>query len=235
MSIKRLLAFGLFLAYGLALLWLWWQRRMTFFLHPDFVPLTIAAMVALFLLAFALVFSRGASSQHVQIPWWRVLILAIPLLVIFTVDVRPLSSSAALSRGTTTGALSIGRKANAGNFATNPAKRSLYQWVIALNANPEPEHYVNQPVRIKGFILHDPDSPQNQVLLARFIVTCCAADARVLSLPLIKEPLLAEAQNDQWYDIEGVMQIVTEGDKRQLVVVPTKATAIAQPDDPYEI
>lgn len=208
---------------------------MTFFLHPDFVPLTIAAMIALFLLALALVLSHRTGSQPVHIPWWRVVILAIPLLVVFTVDVRPLSSSAALSRGTTTGALSIGRKVSAGNFATNPAKRSLYQWVIALNANPEPEHYVNQPVRIKGFVIHDPEGPDGQVLLARFIVTCCAADARVLSLPLIKAPLLSDAQNDQWYEIEGVMQIVTAGDKRQLVVAPTKATPIAQPDDPYEI
>lgn len=162
--------------------------------------------------------------------------MTIPLIAIFFFDLRSLSSTSALERGLSTGALTIGRSVNKNQFATKPEKRSLYQWVIALNANPEPSHYAEQAVHVSGFIVHDPQLPDDQVSIARFIVTCCAADARVLTLPVKKSlPILSQLANDQWVDITGKMNVIDLQGKRTLVIVPSEVRLISQPDNPYEI
>lgn len=233
MRAKLWLFFLLFAAYTYMLVILWWQKKLSLFLHPDFIPLAIVAACVLLVITLALLFQRHS---HVHaLSWWRGVFLLLPILVVTFVPLRPLSSSTALTRGINSGVLSIGRKVNALQFASNPAKRSLYQWVIALNANPEPTHYDGQPVNIKGFVLHDPALPNDQVLLARFIVTCCAADARVLSLPLQKTAALAEAKDDQWFEIKGKMTVIDVDGRRSLLVQPDSAKHITQPEDPYEI
>lgn len=233
MRAKLWLNILLFAAYSGFLATLWWQKKLSLFLHPDFIPLAIAAALILLVVTIALFFDRHADGGGVV--WWRMLILFIPLVVGFVIPLRPLSSTTALNRGATSGVLSIGRKVNSLQFASNPATRSLYQWVIALNANPEPSHYDGLPVNIKGFILHDPSIAHDQILLARFIVTCCAADARVLSLPIQQTTGLEGAKDDQWYEIKGKMKVVTVDNKRELVVQPDSVHQIAEPDDPYEI
>lgn len=233
MRARLWLFFLIFAAYTYLLVILWWQKKLSLFLHPDFIPLAFAAAVILLLVTLALLFQRHSHAH--AIGWWRGLLLIIPIVVVSFVPLRPLSSSTALSRGSNSGVLSIGRKVNSMQFASNPAKRSLYQWVIALNANPEPTHYDGQPVNIKGFVLHDPALPNDQVLLARFIVTCCAADARVLSLPIKKTAVFAEAKDDQWFEVKGKMTIIETEGKRSLLVQPDSAQRISEPDDPYEI
>lgn len=224
---------GLFAAYTFLLVDLWWQKKLNLFLHPDFVPLAIAAAITLGLVTVANFFHHDQSAYKVS--WWRAMVLLIPVFVVVFIPLRPLSSSTALSRGATSGVLSIGQKVNSMQFSSNPAQRSLYQWVIALNANPEPDHYEGQPVNIKGFILHDPTNPSDQILLARFIVTCCAADARVLSLPISKVADLVDAKDDQWYEVKGKMKVVDQNGHRELIVEPDMVNHIAEPDDPYEI
>jgi uncharacterized repeat protein (TIGR03943 family) len=233
MRAKLWVFFILFAAYTYMLTILWWQKKLSLFLHPDFIPLAIGAAIILLIITFALLFQRHS---HVHaLSWWKTVFLLLPIVVVTFVPLRPLSSSTALTRGINSGVLSIGRKVNAMQFASNPAKRTLYQWVIALNANPEPTHYDGQPVNIKGFILHDPALPSDQVLLARFIVTCCAADARVLSLPIQKTSALANAKDDQWFAIKGKMVVVESNGQRSLLVQPDSAEQITEPDDPYEI
>ncbi len=66
-------------------------------------------------------------------------------------------------------------------------------------------------------------------------MTCCAADARVLSLPIQKTSALVKAKDDQWYAIKGKMVMVDSNGQRSLLVQPDSAEQITEPDDPYEI
>lgn len=233
MSAKRIVLFGFFAAYGAAVTFLWWKKKLLLFLHPDFVPLALAAAVVLAVVALSIVLLRHYHA--VSIAPWRIVLLCLPLVLMFLTDLRPLSSASAIDRGLAPGSLTIGRRISSGQFATKPEKRSLYQWVIALNADPEPSHYDGQLVKVKGFITRDPHD-SDQLLVARFILTCCAADARVLSLPLQKSlPILQTITNDQWIEVEGKMAIVEKEGKRSLIVVPSKVEAISIPDDPYEV
>ena len=236
MLAKRLLPILLFGGYALAIISLVWRKKLLLFLHPDFLILAYLAIFTLLFLTVWLLFTHKHHHHPVNLVWWRIVLLLLPLVTVFLFEMRPLSSSAALERGLSTGALTIGRSLNAHQFATKPEKRSLYQWVIALNANPEPSHYEGQAVHVSGFVVHDPSLPADQVNIARFIVTCCAADARVLSLPIQKTlPFFSELKDDEWIDVTGKMAVIETLGKRSLVILPTEVKRISQPDNPYEI
>jgi len=234
MLAKRILLFVFFATYSIAVLFLLLRKKLLLFLHPDFVPLAVAAAIALAIVALGILLLRHYHA--ITIAPWRIVLLCIPLLLIFFTNLRPLSSASAVDRTLAAGSLTIGRHVSSSQFATKPEKRSLYQWVIALNADPEPSHYDGQTVKVRGFIAHDPTLPDDQILVGRFILTCCAADARLLSLPVQKSvSLLQNVADDQWVDIEGKMAMVEKDGKRSLIVVPSKVEMIAIPDDPYEI
>ena len=234
MLAKRILLFVFFAAYSIGLLFLLLRKKLLLFLHPDFVPLAVAAAIGLAIVALGILLLRHYHAIHI-VPW-RAVLLCVPLLLIFFTDLRPLSSASAVDRTLAAGSLTIGRHVSASQFATKPEKRSLYQWVIALNADPEPSHYEGQIVKVRGFIAHDASLPADQLLVGRFILTCCAADARLLSLPVRKNvPVLENIADDQWVAIEGKMTVVENAGKRILLVVSRKVEVIAIPDDPYEI
>lgn len=61
--------------------------------------------------------------------------------------------------------------------ANNPEDRSIVDWTRTLSVYPEPEAYAGQPVDVKGFVVHPPKLDEDLIIVARFMITCCAADA----------------------------------------------------------
>jgi len=236
MLAKKLFIAAVFLLYSLVVAWLLASKRVLLFLHPDFLPLAYFASAVMFVFALAIVFSRLHHHHFEKWSFLKMIYLLLPVILILVTDLKPLSSVAAIDRGLDTGALTIGRRVAVGQFGSKPENRTLYQWVIALNADPEPTHYQGQKVVIEGFVLRDPSMPAGQVAVAKFILTCCAADARVLSLPVLSEhTVLATLPNDVWVRVEGIMEVVEENGARQLVVKPNVVQQIPIPDNPYEI
>ena len=114
-------------------------------------------------------------------------------------------------------------------FQLDPKERSLIDWVRMLTMNPEPESYVGQEAHVEGFIMN----VEGTVMLVRFVVACCSADARPVGLPLSQENAQV-IKNDTWVRIEGVMKEEEINGERRLVIVPKTVTEIPSPKDPYE-
>ncbi len=250
---KKVLWTFIFGTYGIFLIFLIVRKKILFFLHPDFLPMVYGSVIILFLLAIGSMFfsshkhehdihththTHTHTHEHVQkLAWYHVVLLLIPLFIGFGFDLRPLSSMAALERGLDTGALTLGRRQiQSSGFQSSPAKRTLYQWIIALSNNPEPSRYLGQEVHIKGFAINDPSLPPDQLMIARFIVTCCAADARVLSLPLKRTlPELSSIKNDTWIEVTGKMAVREVGGESSVIIDPQAVKMIPEPDNPYEL
>lgn len=147
-----------------------------------------------------------------------------------------LGSQAALQRGLGS-ALPVTRlQPQAFEIATNPARRSLVDWVRTLNAYPEPEAYRDQAVRIEGFVMRLDTLPADVVLLTRFIVSCCAVDAYPVALPVVLPPETdpEDFPNDSWARVRGTMGATTSGDRpRQAIVRADAIVPIPTPRDPY--
>ena len=119
-------------------------------------------------------------------------------------------------------------------FVLPPSQRSLTDWVRLLRAQPDPQLFAGDPVRISGFVWPVPGEPPQ---LARLLVRCCLADAAPVGLPVRWSALGPAPPADQWLAVEGVMAVEAgpppAGGER-LVVVPQRMRPIPRPARPLE-
>jgi len=117
------------------------------------------------------------------------------------------------------------------NFNKSTSNYSLGDWISMQSFNPDPLYYKDKDVKISGF-LYKPDNlnlPENVVLIARFVVTCCAVDARPVGLK-VTLPENAEFKVDDWVEITGKFGL---DDKNELIVITEGIVKIDIPSSPY--
>ncbi|MDX2270760.1 MAG: TIGR03943 family protein [Cyanobacteriota bacterium] len=151
----------------------------------------------------------------------------------FWIPPQPLSGQTALNRG-------VAQNLGTTRYETvefrpqlDPAQRSLIDWVRLLNAYPDPQTYVGQPVNLKGFVVHPESAPPNQFWITRFLISCCAADAYPVGLPVHwseGESLPA----DSWQMVQGRMTVETIAGSPQLVIQAENVTPMPTPTNPYD-
>jgi uncharacterized repeat protein (TIGR03943 family) len=143
-----------------------------------------------------------------------------------------LNSETALQRGVSDTLPSTQTNVESFYNPTPPEDRSLVDWVRTLNAYPEPDVYTGQPANVSGFVVHPPELPEDFILLARFVITCCAVDAYPVGLP-VRVRDRADYPTDEWLLVTGEMATETFGPRRQLIIEPSEIETIPIPSDPY--
>lgn len=230
------------LLWGLMILRYAWTGLLAVLLHPDYHWLAIGAGVLLLGLAAwrSLGLIRGRSGPvmpHVSLLPRRLniaILLAVAMFGLIYVP-RPFTSNTALARGI---ADSVGAtRSQPQRFVRNqpPAERSLTDWIRTLNAYPEPDAYTADPVNVTGFVIHPPEWPDNYLMTARFVLTCCAADAYPVGLPVKLADDRSDYAIDSWINVTGEMVTETVGGDRRLVIRAERIVTVPEPDNPYEI
>lgn len=233
--------------WSLMLLRYWVTGKLSLLLHPDYQWLSNGA--AILLLGLALMrtvqifrlLGMGVgywpqTEAHVALLPRRFssfLLIAVAVFgFIFTP--RPFSSETALQRGL---GESIGQTRSQPQrfvISRTPAERTIIDWVRTLNVYPEPDAYKDQAVNVSGFVIHPPDWPDNTFMISRFVLTCCAADAYPVGLPVQVEANQNRPSQDEWLAVVGTMTTGELAGKRQVVIIPTQLEVIPEPANPYE-
>ncbi len=233
------------LAWGVLLLRFWLTGRINVLLHPDYVWLAIAAGIALVGLGgvklmdvVQLTRSRQPLPQVLHINffppgWGSALMLAVAIFGLqFTP--RAFASQVALERGVTDTLTMTRSQPQSFRANVRTEDKSLVDWVRTLNVYPEPDAYTGQAAKIEGFAIHTAKLPDNYLTLARFVITCCAADTYPVGLPIKLATSRTVYPQDQWFRVEGTMITETVGGMRQLVVQSKSLTKISEPKNPYD-
>ncbi len=226
---------GLLLLYSL-------RGDLDLLIHRSYQPLTAVAAVALLVLAIArLRLEQTGQARRLgshssllprQLGAWILLITA---LLSFWVPPRLYANELA-SRRSTSELTGVGRtQPQSFRVQQRPEQRSIPDWIRTFAVYPEPDAYRGQPVNVTGFVMHPPDLPADTLLLSRFVLTCCAADAYPIGLP-VRLPAgdRRSYPTDQWLRVEGQLTTDTLAGKRQAVIVARQLTPIAAPRNPYE-
>ncbi len=233
-----LLAIG---AWGVLLLKYGLTGQLAVLIHPNYFPLTIGAGFLLVIVVAWQGWVRwrepgqpqplAEGGQLLPRSWGRFLLLSTAVVGLI-VTPRPFNSQIALESGEL---LNLTRTMPQQFRPVNrPEERSLVDWVRLLNAYPEPDAYQGQRARVQGFVVHPPQSPANRFVIARFVVTCCAADAYPVGLPVDLPEGTAQAYlADTWLEIRGRMATGQVKGQRRLVLNAEKITPIKPPANPY--
>jgi uncharacterized repeat protein (TIGR03943 family) len=232
-------------AWGVLMLRYWLNGKLNLLIHPNFFPLVVlggAALIALGLLkARELWRSRRRqrdvtpNPQHINFfaPGWGSSLLLISAILGLIITPQVFASDKALQRGVTD-LLSTSRvQPQAFRASIRPEERSLVDWVRTLSVYPEPDSYTGQKVKVQGFVVHPPDIGKEYIFLARFVLTCCAADAYPVGLPVKLSTGQERYSPDTWLEIEGKMVTETISGNRQLTIAASSLKKIPQPENPY--
>jgi uncharacterized repeat protein (TIGR03943 family) len=211
-------------------------------IHPNYFGLTIGAGVALLLIAvwrtvMLLRRSRpsGGESHTTLLPPGLSSLLLIAIAVLgMVVSPRAFASQTALDRGVADTLTLTRVKPQAFRANSNPEEKSLVEWIRTLAVYPEPDAYVGQRVKVQGFVIYAENLPKEYLLISRFVITCCAADAYPISLPVKLSQGRDAYKPDSWLEIEGQMVTETLAGKRQLTIAATALKPIPEPKNPYD-
>lgn len=222
------------LAWGILMVRYWFTGELRLLIHPNYFSLVFATGVFLLCLGILqIIYRRRLQDSNVASKSIGSVLLLITAILGLIVGPGLLTSKTALHRGVTN-AMPI-TQTQIANFqiSSKPEERSLVDWVRTLNAYPEPDAYVGEPVRVSGFVIHDTQLPENYLLVGRFIITCCAVDAYSVVLPVVLDEPRSSYPADSWIEVSGEMLSQTLQGERKLVIKANTITNIATPKDPY--
>ncbi len=231
------------LAWGILLLKYWLDGSLNILVHPNYFGLVAITGLALFLIGLTKGYqiyrypqTPPPNTGHLSLlptGWTTGLLIGTAVIGLMTTP-RVFASTTAIQRGVTEAVSATRAHPQSFRSQSKPENRSLVDWVRTLNAYPEPDTYSGQKVNINGFVVVAPALGNNYLLLTRFILTCCAADAYPIALPVQLTESSSLYKPDSWLQIQGKMATVTLEGKRQLVVIATAVQPISPPKNPYD-
>jgi len=233
-------------AWGILFLKYWLTGKLYLLIHPNYMGLTVAAGVAMLAIALwrAIMLLRRRlptaislpSESHLSLfpPGWSSVLLLSTAIVGLLISPRAFASQTAFQRGVTDNMTLTRIKPQAFQGSSNSEDKSIVDWVRTLSVYPEPDAYMGQKVKVQGFVIHSPKLPQQYLLISRFVITCCAADAYPVSLPVKLSGSRNAYKPDSWLEIEGQMITETLDGKRQLAIAATSLKSISEPKNPYD-
>lgn len=201
-----------------------YSNELNLLIHPRYFWLVYIAIVimALFIVA------PDRSHQH-QKHNWLIYLLAIFFISGSLVSLKPLSSSANAHQTSSdiVNNAQYSRNKRLTNFTVNTEERSLPDWVTMFSLNPEPSKYEGQKIKVTGFYFLDENG---EALIARYAMSCCIADARILGIPLSEK---LNYESNTWLEIAGTIQSAEKDGQRYAEIKVNNHQVIPTPDDPY--
>jgi uncharacterized repeat protein (TIGR03943 family) len=246
------------LGWGILLLKYWITGKLSILIHPNYFGLTVAGGIGLvfiggfktwelikldrakqqFQTSATINSPRITAVEHITLfppSFGSILMLSVALIGLLTTP-RTFTSQTALERGLTESLPITRLQPQEFRNMTKPEMRSLVEWVRLLNFNPEPDTYVGQKVKVQGFVIHPPNVAEQYLWIGRFIITCCAADAYPVGLP-VKLPIGQSRVTfppDSWLEIEGDAIAEEFQGKRKLTIQASSLKSISEPKNPYD-
>jgi uncharacterized repeat protein (TIGR03943 family) len=159
----------------------------------------------------------------------ELVVMAIMVVPVLLVVALPPATLGTFSAGKRAGFAGVGVTTTAHDIATG--ELTLVD-VAAGQTSPEGERALaargGDTIDFVGFVTRYADTPADELLLTRYVVTCCVADATVAQVRVVNVTPGAFEDND-WVEVKGVIYPIG----REVIVSATSVDAVDRPDHPY--
>ncbi|MCB0971464.1 MAG: TIGR03943 family protein [Acidimicrobiales bacterium] len=171
--------------------------------------------------------------DHHHTPWIGYM-LVLPVLAIALVPIRPLGTESVSDRSTNAVAQSAAPTATDDEaFDPDAPPDTLLDFISRVINDPEP---IEGEVTLVGFVADEPS--EEGFVLARFVVSCCAADAIALTVNVVGA---APPPVGTWVEVTGTQVPPPEDtppeervETRNIILLADDLVEIDQPEQPYE-
>ena len=223
---------------GLFLFVLWMQGNLSLYIHERFVWLVVAASISLVWVG-AVYHSRRVrmSGQHRhhhgEFSWGGLLLVLLPIVCGLTAPRKPLGADAMRNHTVSVESMTSLATPSTTHMLFKPnRKRTILDWALLFLSESDQNAFVGEQADVTGFVYHDDETATETFLISRFAVTCCAADAVPVSLPVFW-PDSRTLENDQWIEVSGHFEIRSRAGYSALALVADTVTLVDMPEMPY--
>jgi uncharacterized repeat protein (TIGR03943 family) len=237
---------GIALVGVIATIWLAVAGKLTLYVHPRYMILTVTTAV-LTLLVLVLVaaanltpaanedldhdhVARGSTISRL-LTWCNGAVLICAALALLIIPPATLSSTARQNRELVTSGRALDSTKARALVGADPATLSVKDWA-ALLSQGGPEAVLGKRVDLSGYVL---DRGEGDVFfIARLAVSCCAVDAQPIGVPAYRPGWRDEIESGAWITIQGTFVENPSRDSQELVAIGVDSLAeIDEPEQPY--
>ncbi|SFT05015.1 TIGR03943 family putative permease subunit [Marininema halotolerans] len=240
-----------FITFSMALMMieLQFSHRLQLLVNPKVTPFILISILVLILLGLVQIWEMRRTPAH-PVSGWGYLFLLLPLLFFLFIPPRSLDSTMAAKKEITYASAvippqatgSVKKKPHDSNPHYNKVLQDLMQQrVITLN----PDNYVDRmttiqlhakelvgkTIRVQGFVHYAKEEP-NKLIVARYVVTCCIADASVVGFP-VEIPRGTAFKEGTWIEVTGTLSTTTIESRRMPQIEGTEVRQISEPKNAY--
>ncbi len=197
--------------------WLLKGGRYQAFIQPKLWPLLILALILLLAFTAALI-SQFSLKDRVSLQFGafiKAAILIVPVFFLWTIYGRSLGTDAFAKRALTPGQIITKGKSNLFRSSSEtPADKAI----SLLDLLADSEKFDGKRVTAEGMVYRSAKAGKNTIMLFRFAVVCCAADALPLAVT-VKSSITEAFNNDAWVRVKGVFKLETINDRQVASIV----------------
>ncbi|GED69926.1 TIGR03943 family protein [Brevibacillus reuszeri] len=170
-------------------------------------------------------------------------LFVLPLLLGFFLPNTAMSSSLAAKKGVNVGGNNVTFLANQFNQDFAKLGIKLYQQdTIELGdelyleklqtLDSFVDNFLGKEIRLTGFVYRDPELGQNQLIVGRFAITCCTADASTYGV-IVESSEASQLPEDMWVTVTGTIERAKHKGTDVWKVMGTHFEKINAPSNPY--
>ncbi|MGE8203710.1 TIGR03943 family putative permease subunit [Heyndrickxia sp. NPDC080065] len=93
------------------------------------------------------------------------------------------------------------------------------------------DEFIGKEIETVGFVYREKDFKNNQIVIARFVISCCIADASVYGI--MAQGDIASLENDTWIRVKGRLNKINYNDTTLPVLKIHSIEKIQEPKQPY--
>lgn len=96
----------------------------------------------------------------------------------------------------------------------------------------EADKYKGRTIKLKGFVYKEEGFQPNQLVISRFLISHCVADASIVGF-LSEFEEAATLNKDTWIEAEGIIELTTYNGMELPLIKITEWKEIKEPNEPY--
>jgi uncharacterized repeat protein (TIGR03943 family) len=228
---------------GLFLILKIYDGRILLYINQRFIALVLFAAVGLIILSQIAFQSTALKStkeilEHAEetvqnrTPLWSIWLIALPILIALFIPERPLGAYAVDTRGMNSNSPLAPNQADRIVLDVPPGQRNVLDWIRIFQSVDDINKLSGEPADITGFVYLDPRLPTNQIMVGRFTITCCVADAVALGI-VVETTQAAILESNTWVRVKGKIQVIQDEEKLKPLLQAIEVETIPEPAQPY--
>ncbi len=216
---------------ALYLVWLFFSGHNQYYINSGYFMFNFLMGGLLLLVAAASLFIpvKGISLRSLA-----------PLLVVlmlgFLLPPQPLSSATASNRSVNVGAAGNAQEVSP-LLKVNPETLRIADWVRLQNYEADYSRFIGQRVDVVGFLFKAGGGAvfsEENFMVGKFVITCCAIDASPLGLEIENSDLTGNLKQDDWVRVKGEWKVVEKEGQSYMVISADFMEIVPRPSSPYE-